>query len=255
MVNVLDLSTMVARLVLALLAAATFVLLGLWLREGDALGFAATLISVTLSWYAMSALRGQRLGPPTAAARRLQPIVDALAEYPGGRIVGESGFQRGVRAVGVGTAVAVAERLLSSWALSGLGLPPLWGGLIALALILLPVFVLMEWLVSRQSYTGTRFAARMIEAIWKVLHPDSTTTPWAETSQGIKVVGFGAARTAVTLLARVAAQVLIPMVFASWISIGFVVALIVTGIAGWPLIAPIARALRKTTPTTTSKEA
>ena len=258
MFNVLDLSTLVARLVLALMMGGTFILLGLWLREGEALGFAATLVSVAVTWYLMSSLRGRRVGPPTAAAARLQPLVDALAEYPGGKIVGETGFKRGMGALGVGIVVALVERLLGSWLLSGLGLPPLWRGLVALAIILIPVYILMEWLVSRQSYTGTRFASKMLDAIWKVIKPDSTTAPWAETSLQAKVIGFGLSRVAVTLGARVVTQVLLPLVFTSWVSIGFVLALIVTCIAGWPLIASLIRALRKnstTTVPTTSKEA
>ncbi|AXK45945.1 hypothetical protein [Brachybacterium saurashtrense] len=249
----LDLSTLMARLLLAVLAAATFALLGLWLREGNALGFAATLVSVSVTWFCMSALRGRRVGPPTAAAARLQPVVDALAEYPGGRIVAEPGFKRGVTALCIGIAVASAEHLLGTWLLSGTGLPPLWRGLIALAIILVPVYVLMEWLVSKQTYTGTRFASKMLDAVWKVIHPDSTTTPWADTSVRARVIGFGLARTVFTLGARIVAQVLIPMAFTSWVSIGFVVALIVTSIAGWPLIAAAARALRKTAPATAEK--
>src|SRR5690606_9456730 len=139
MTHLLDLSTLMARLLLAVLAAATFALLGLWLREGNALGFAATLVSVAVTWFLMSTLRGQRVGPPTAAAARLQPIVDALAEYPGGKIVAEPGFKRGMTALLVGFVVAGAEHLLGTWLLGGLGLPPLWRGLIALAIILVPV--------------------------------------------------------------------------------------------------------------------
>lgn len=246
----LDLSGLMARVVIALLFGATFTLLGLWLREGNALGFAATLVSVTVTWYTMSTLRGERLGRPTAAARRLQPIVDALAEYPGGKIIGEPGFKRGLSALGVGFVVAGAEGLLGSWLLAGMGLPPLWRGLVALAIIMLPVYVLAEWLVSRQSYTGTRFASKMLEAIWKVIKPDSTATPWADTSVGARVVGFGVARTVVTLGARIVAQVLIPTVFTSWVSIGFIFALIVTCIAGWPLISTVISALRKGNKTT-----
>lgn len=251
----LDLSTLMARLLLAVLAAATFALLGLWLREGDALGFAATLVSVAVTSFCMNALRGRRVGPPTAAAARFQPVVDALAEYPGGKIVAEPGFKRGVTALCIGLAVAGAEHLLGSWLLSGTGLPPLWRGLVALAIILLPVYVLMEWLVSKQSYTGTRFASKMLDAIWKVVRPDSTTTPWDDTSLRARVIGFGLARTGVTLGARVVAQVLIPMVFTSWVSIGFVVALIVTSIAGWPLISAAGHALRKSPSATAEKAA
>lgn len=247
--NFLDLSTLVARLLLAVLAAGTFALLGLWLREGDALGFASTLMSVTVTWYLVSALRGQRVSGPTAAAARFQPIVDALAEYPGGKIVSDTVFKRAVSAFFVGLVVASAEGLLGNWLLSGTGLPPLWRGFIALAIIILPVYVLMEWLVSRQSYAGTRFASHMLDAVWKVIHPDSTSTPWAGTSQRAQVIGFGLARTMVTLGGRVIAQVVIPMIFTSWVSIGFVVALIVTSIAGWPLIAAGVRALRKNTTT------
>lgn len=248
----IDLSTLVARVLLAVLAAATFALLGMWLREGDALGFAATLVSVTVTWYLVSSLRGKRVSGPTAAAARLQPIADALAEYPGGKIISDTVFKRAVSAFFVGLVVATAEGLLGSWLLAGTGLPPLWRGLIALAIIMTPVYILMEWLVSRQSYAGTRFASTMLDAIWKVIHPNSTTTPWADTSLRARVLGFGLARTVVTLGARIVAQVLIPMVFTSWVSIGFVVALIVTSIAGWPLIAAAIRALRKNHTTATA---
>lgn len=249
----LDLSALVARVLLAVLAAATFALLGMWLREGDALGFAATLVSVTVTWYLVSSLRGKRVSGPTAAAARLQPIVDALADYPGGRIISDTVFKRAVSAFLVGLVVASAEGLLGTWLLAGTGLPPLWRGLVALAIIMTPVYVLMEWLVSKQSYAGTRFASHMLDAIWKVIHPESTTTPWAGTSQRTQVIGFGLARTGVTLGARVVAQVLIPMVFTSWVSIGFVVALIVTSIAGWPLITASIRALRKNSTTTANE--
>lgn len=243
----LDLGALVARLVLAALSAATVVFLGLWLREGNALGFAATFTSVALSWYLVNALRGRRLSAPTAAAARLQPIVDALGDFPGGKVFASSEFKRIMVALGVGLAVAGAEQLLSSTLLAAVPLPPLWRGLIALGLILLPVSIAMEWLVSRQSYAGTRFAARMLDAIWQVIHPgaDPSTTPWADVSTRARVVGFGVARTVATLGARVVAQVLIPVIFASWMGIGFVVALVVTTIAGWPLFAHAGRSLRK----------
>lgn len=252
--HMLDLSTLVARVVLALLTGATFVLLGLWLREGDALGFAATLVSVTVTWYAMSALRGARLGKPTAATARLQPIVDALGEYPGGKIVAEPGFKRAMSALGVGIGVALVERFIGSVLLSGLPIPVLWRGLIALAIILLPVYIVREWLTSKQNYEGTRFASRMLDAFWKVLYPNSTTTPWADTSVKAKVIGFGVARTAVTLAARIGTQILLPMVFSNWMSIGFALALIVTCIAGWPIIKAGVTILRKRNDTTTTLE-
>ncbi|WDH78255.1 hypothetical protein PTQ19_12110 [Microbacterium esteraromaticum] len=246
----LDLSTMVARLLLAVLTAGTIVLLGLWLRTSDALTFVSTLLAVTAGQLITSSLRGERVGPPTAASARFQPLVDALAEYPGGRTLGKPGFKRGVVALGIGLLVAVASAIVEAVLFSTLPMAPLWRNTIALAVVLLPVNLWLALLRSRQQYAGTKFAAGLARALWQVVKPSSaaegaaTPSPWKRVPVLARVSVIGVIRTALTLALRVATQLLIPIIFSTWISIAAVALGVITWIAGAPVFSALGKSLK-----------
>ena len=248
----LDLSSMIARVILALLTALTLVLLGLWLRASDALGFFSTLTSVTVSTLIAANLRGARIGPPTAAAQRLQPVVDVLAQYPGGGFVARAGFKRSVVAIGIGLLVATLEQLLLGLFFDGLRLAPLWRGVLALAVVLLPIHAWFGWWRSKQTYTGTKFAGDLAGAVRRAANLDqdaATANPFAQLPPAARI-GLGAVgRTALAVVGRIIVQLAIPALFSTPLSIAFVVVATITAIAGGPVFAAIGRTLKdKTTP-------
>ncbi|MGC4154483.1 MAG: hypothetical protein QM628_15595 [Propionicimonas sp.] len=248
----LDLSAMLARVILALLTALTVVLLGLWLRASDALGFFSTLTSVTVSTLVAANLRGRRLGPPTAGAARLQPVVDVLAQYPGGGFVARTGFKRSVVALGIGLLVATGEQLLLVVFFDGLRLAPIWRGVVALTVVLIPVHAAFGWWRSKQQYTGTKFAGDLAGAVRRVVNPAqdaATANPFAQLPPAARV-GLGAlGRTALAVVGRIVVQLAIPALFSTPLSIAFVVVATITAIAGGPVFAAIGRTLKdKTTP-------
>ena len=251
----LDLSSMVARVVLAVLTAATVVLLGLALRASDALGFASTLLSVSVSYSVASFLRGERVGPPTAAARRFQPLVDAFGTVPGGRTVGRPAFKRGVTAIGVGLVVATATTIVSSLIFNNLYMAPLWRGVFALAPVLIPVNLFFSWSRSRQTFTGTKFAAGMSTAIYQVAFPTRApeSVMWSSAPVKVRIATSAGGRTAATLLGRIFVQTLIPVVFGTPLSIAFVAVATITLVAGGPVFLALGRTLRQ--PQTAAVEA
>lgn len=251
----LDLSAMLARVILALLTALTVVLLGLWLRASDALGFFSTLTSVTVSTLVAANLRGSRIGPPTAAVR-LQPVVDVLQQYPGGGFVARAGFKRSVVAIGIGLLVATGEQLLLGLFFDGLRLAPIWRGVIALSVVLLPVHAAFGWWRSKQTYEGTKFAGDLAGAVRRVANPNqdaATANPFAQLPAAARI-GLGAVgRTALAVVGRIVVQLAIPALFSTPLSIAFVVVATITAIAGGPVFAAIGRTLKdKTTATPAS---
>ncbi|PFG20715.1 hypothetical protein [Serinibacter salmoneus] len=250
----LDLSTMVARVLLAVLVAATVVLTGLWLRASDALTFVSTLLAVTAGQLIAAGLRGQRIGPPTAASQRFQPLVDTLAAYPGGSILGRAGFKRGVVALAVGFVVAIGSAIVAGLLFASVPMAPLWRSTLALGVVLLPVNGYLAWSRSRQEYTGTRFAGQLADALRQVVRPGdqpSTASAWRRVPTMVRVAVVGVGRTALTLIGRVLIQLAIPAVFATPVSIAAVVVAVITWIAGAPVFAALGRSLTKPTPTPT----
>lgn len=248
----LDLGPMTARLILALLTAATVVLLGLWLRASSALGLFATFVSVTASTFVAARLRGPRIGPPTAAAERLQPLVDALATIPGGTVVARMGFRQGAVAAGIGFAVAAAEQIVAAVLFESAVMAPLWRGVIALVVVMLPVNAVMAWLRSRQEYEGTRFASNLVDALRQVVSPgaDPASSVLAGLPSNVRIALAAGGRTAAAVSGRIVVQLAIPAVFSTPLSIAFVVVLTITLIAGGPVFASMGRALRAPTQTT-----
>ncbi len=244
----LDLSTMMARLVLALLVAASVTLLGLWLRASDALGFVSTLLAVTISQIAAATLRGERIGAPTAASVRFQPLVDTLAAYPGGRILGSRGFKRGVTAFGIGVVVATGTSIVSAILFNSAPMAPIWRGTVALGLILLPVNLWLAWTRSKQQFTGTQFAAKMADALREVVKPGSTAsdeaaTGWQSLPANARIGIVGVGKTVFTLVNRVLIQILVPIVFSGWVSIAAVSVVTITAIAGGPVFTQLGKSL------------
>lgn len=249
----LDLSSMVARVLLALLVALSVTLMGLWLRASDALSFVSTLLAVTISQIIASALRGERIGPPTAAAERFQPLVDTLAEYPGGRMLGTRGFKRGVTAFGIGLVVATGASIISALLFSSMVMAPIWRSTIALGVILLPTNLWLAWTRSKQQFTGTQFAAKLADALREIVKPGSTAsdeaaTGWQSLPLNARVGVVGVGKTALTLVNRVLIQILIPIIFSGWLSITAVAVVIITWIAGGPVFASLGRTLVKPAP-------
>jgi len=252
----LDLSTMMARVLLAFLTAASIVLLGLWLRTSDALGFVSTLLAVASSQMLTSTLRGDRVGPPTAASRRLQPILDVMADYPGGRQLGSRGFKRGLSALGIGFMVAIGATIVGNVLFSHATLAPLWRGTLALGVILLPVHLWLTWTRSAQQYTGTVFAGKMAAALQQACSPESKQSEipsWRSVPPLIRVPLASVGKTALTLVNRVLIHLLIPTLFSTVLSILAVSVAVVTAIAGAPAFAAMGRSLRQ--PQTAAVEA
>lgn len=235
--------SMAERVILALLVAAAVTLFGLWMRASDLLGFVSTLIAVTASQSLVSHLRGPRLGAPTAAAARLQPLVDVLGQLPGGGFVGRPIFRNGVTALGIGFVVATGEQVVSALLFSQAPMAPLWRGVTAMILVLLPVHVALGFARSKQQYAGTKFAVDMLTAARQVINPNGNpeAKAFASLPPAARVAGLATVRTASTVVGRITVQLLLPLIFSTPLSIAALVVATVALIAGWPVWVSLGR--------------
>ncbi len=243
----LDLSTMVARVILSLLVATTVVLLGLWLRASSALDFASTTIGVTISAYLAAKIRGERVGGSGAGpvTGRLQPIIDLIATLPVAQGMVRPGAKRFGRALGVGLTTAILESLLVRGPLAGLHMADLGRSVVAMILVILPLQAFLAWWRSRLEFSGSHFQRQVADALRQVIHPEgSDTVERPDLPLAARVGGYAVAHTAASVLARVIVQVAIPMVFSTPLSIAALAVAIITAIAGGPVWAALGRAVR-----------
>lgn len=240
-----DISSILGRLLLAVLVAAAVVAGGLWLKESGTLSFFATFTSVMISSVVASYARGRRIGPPIAVVRRFQGIADVAGKVPYLRWVGGYGFWITIEALITATVVATIEALIAYVLFSRVVMEPLARSSIALALALLPTYGVLSWWRSRNRYEGSQWFGELVTAVRQAITGDPEAT--LVLHRWVKIAVSTVSRTAFTIVGRVIVQVGLPFIFSTPLSIVFVFLVVIAAVAGIPTWAAGVAALKRVT--------
>ncbi|WP_404430711.1 hypothetical protein LG299_12515 [Microbacterium lacus] len=226
---------MVGRLTLAILGTGAIVALAVGLREqGSALDLMLTAGSVALT-VALSGILGS-IRPVSEPTTAVATILAGLRAHPVARLVLTDRAVQVVLALGVGGAVALAATELQAWLWPGAAADA-WQQLIALAALLLPVWILgglflprerAPWIV--QVEAGIRQLLRLPERV-------------EEPSTVARAVGTAVLRTLATVAVRSVSIVLLGWVLSSsWLIAAFALALVFL-LAGGEVLGQLATAI------------
>jgi hypothetical protein len=219
-IDVPNLQEMLGRLILAVVSVGAFIALGLWMAEGSLLEWFSTLLVITVSLLFSAALRGNRLdaaGKPRGG--RLAPLLAPLGEHPWLRILTTDLAFRIGGAFSIGFLVASAERFIA--ALFPSGTAPMVSALISLAVVLIPLYTVMNFMQSRHTYATSDWWQEVKSGALDVLPEQARTLLTAKRSPLQTALIGATGRTSLSLILRAVAISVLPLIFSSPFAIAF----------------------------------
>ncbi|MDP3969934.1 MAG: hypothetical protein Q8Q02_16835, partial [Nocardioides sp.] len=222
----LSLNVMVGRLILAVLAVGAVVLFAMYLQEGGALSFVATVSAFAVSTYLNRAALGVRLDEVAESGSRFDGLLTVLSEHPLYRLVVGSRAYWLALGVGIGIAVALVESaLLARW--FGDGPHTVTQQAFTLSLILLVIYCGWGLAEERHAYAASEWRLRLRRELYGLVGADPD-----DQHPAVRVVLRAAGRAALVTVMRKLALLILPAIVESDLLIGAVATAVVAVIVG-----------------------
>jgi len=252
----LSTDVLLGRLILAVLVVGSFVALGLWLNTTSALGWFATFVVMTLMTLIGTKLRGPRTDDRHGFRERLRgrfaTLIEAIEEQPFLRWSATTMAAHVFSAMVVGIVVATAEQGVGA-TLFGTSSSSLGSGLIALAVVLFPTYALMAIYRSRFTYSTSLWIEKV-----KVGIQEAFNLEIGELRPIPRAIVGAALRTAIAVVCRVLAVLVLPAIFSNWFAVlffaGVAIAMIVGGDTIFSLIRAVSGGSASSQPMTTMND-
>lgn len=227
------------RLLLAIFPIATFACLGLGLQATDLFGWYVTVIVITTTTLIHALLRGPRLDGPTPResklAERFGPLREAVDAVP---LLQKANTQMGyqfVIALTFGIIVATLEQIVAGWMFTWAGETS--GTLLSLFLVLSVAYFIAESIRGSHKYESSEWMGKLTDAL-----RHATDMEARELRASTKALISALTRASLSVIARVIAMLILPMVFSNGWMVAALVLCALGIIAGFDTIPALFKA-------------